>query len=295
MLKSMTAFGRAVGSSGGKNFVCEIKSVNNRYLDCSVKLPRSYGFLEERIIDFIRTSGISRGKVDVYVGIEVTENEGLSIDLDPVYAEAYISALKKLRDRFGLSDDISTVSVAQNRDVFVITKQEEDTEKDWNDFLPVLTEAFNNYNASRIREGANLQADLAEKKAKLEKLSSQISVISEKNISSYREKLELRLKQTLEGLDIQLDTNRILTECAIFADKIAVDEETVRLKSHFDAFDVAINSSEPVGRRLDFLLQEMNREVNTTGSKSNDSEIAALVVEAKCELEKIREQIQNIE
>ncbi len=295
MLKSMTAFGRATGTAGGKSFVCEIKSVNNRYLDCSVKLPRAYGFLEEKVIGFIRESGISRGKIDVCIGIEVTESVGAAVELDASYAEAYISALKGLRDRFGLSDDISTMSVAQNRDVFIVKKPEEDAEKDWEDLLPVLSEAVCRYNAARGREGAHLREDLLAKKAKLVLLAEQISALSEKNIASYREKLETRLRQTLDGLDIQFDANRILTECALFADKIAVDEETVRLASHFRAFDEAMNSSQPVGRRLDFLLQEMNREVNTVGSKSNDAEIAGLVVEAKCELEKIREQVQNLE
>ncbi len=295
MIKSMTAYGRAVGASGGKSFTCEIKSVNNRYLDCSVKLPRAYGFLEEKIIGFIRGSGISRGKIDVYVGIEVTESEGCAVTLDGAFAESYVTALKKLRDEFGLPDDITTMSVAQNRDVFIVKKPEEDTEKDWEALLPVLTEALDSYNASREREGANLRDDLMKKKENLEVIAAKIDVLSRQNISLYKDKLEARLRQTLEGLDINFDGNRILTECALFADKIAVDEEMVRLGSHFAAFDEAMNSDQPVGRRLDFLLQEMNREVNTTGSKSNDAEIAALVVDAKCELEKIREQIQNLE
>ena len=256
MPKSMTAFGRATGSAGGKNYTVEIKSVNNRYLDCSVRLPRAYGFLEEKILGFIKGRGITRGKLDVYVGIEVTGSEGATVELDSAYAEAYVKALRKLRDISGLTDDISVMTVAQNRDLFIVKKPEEDAERDWAELLPVLSEA---------------------------------------NTRNYREKLIARLKQTLDGLDIEFDGSRILTECAIFADRTAVDEELVRLKSHFDAFDAAMNSSEPVGRRLDFLLQEMNREVNTTGSKSNDAEIAALVVDAKCALEKIREQIQNLE
>lgn len=295
MLRSMTAFGRAVGFAGGKiSYVRSNRLITGIWI-CSVKLPRAYGFLEEKIIGFIRGSGISRGKIEVYIGIEVTESLGAAIEPDYSYAEAYISALKGLRDRFGLSDDISTMSVAQNRDLFIVKKPEEDTEKDWEDLLPVLSEAFCRYNASREKEGAHLREDLLIKKENLQELTAQISVLSERNIASYREKLESRLRQTLDGLDIQFDANRILTECALFADKIAVDEELVRLASHFIAFDEAMNSSQPVGRRLDFLLQEMNREVNTVGSKSNDAEIAGLVVEAKCELEKIREQIQNLE
>lgn len=291
----MTAFGRAVGSAGGKNYTVEIRSVNNRYFDCSVKLPRSYGFLEEKIIGFIKGCGITRGKLDVYVGIEVTESEGATVELDSAYAEAYVRALRKLRDLAGLSDDISVMSVAQNRDLFIVKKPEEDIEKDWEGLLPVLSEAVLQYNKAREREGDNLRADLLAKKDEIAVIAEKIAALSEANTHNYREKLTVRLKQTLEGLDIEFDGNRILTECAIFADRIAVDEELVRLKSHFAAFDEAMNSSEPVGRRLDFLLQEMNREVNTTGSKSNDAEIATLVVDAKCVLEKIREQIQNLE
>lgn len=291
----MTAFGRATGSAGGKNFVCEIRSVNNRYLDCNVKLPRSYGFLEEKIISFIRESGISRGKLEVYVGVEVVESVGTTVELDSAYAAGYIAALKKLRDEFSLSDDISTMSVAANRDLFLVKKPEEDAERDWNDLLPILSEALTAFNAAREREGANLRADLLNKKENLVKLAARIGELSKEQTESYRDRLENRLRTHIAELDFEFDSQRILTECAIFADKVAVDEELVRLSSHFAAFDEAMNSSEPVGRRLDFLLQEMNREVNTTGSKCNDSSITALVVDAKCELEKIREQIQNLE
>ena len=295
MIKSMTAFGRATGSAGGKNFVCEIRSVNNRYLDCNVKLPRFYGFLEEKIISFIRESGISRGKLEVYVGVEVVESVGTTVELDSAYAAGYIAALKKLRDEFSLSDDISTMSVAANRDLFLVKKPEEDAERDWNDLLPILSEALTAFNAAREREGANLRADLLNKKENLVNLAKRIGELSMAQTESYRERLENRLRTHIAELDFEFDSQRILTECAIFADKVAVDEELVRLSSHFTAFDEAMNSSEPVGRRLDFLLQEMNREVNTTGSKCNDSAITALVVDAKCELEKIREQIQNLE
>lgn len=295
MIRSMTAFGRATGEQNGKSFVCEIKSVNNRYLDVSVKLPRAYGFLEEKVISYVKTKGISRGKLDIYIGIEVTESIGTSVDLDVAYAEGYIAALRKLRDEFRLTDDITTMSVAENREIFIVKKPEEDAERDWQDLIPTLDAAFDTYNAAREKEGANLRADLIGKRGEIEAIADKIAVISQENTDGYREKLEARLRQTLDGLNIEFDSNRILTECAIFADKIAVDEELVRLKSHFKAFDEAMNSDEPVGRRLDFLLQEMNREVNTTGSKSNDSRIAALVVEAKCGLEKIREQIQNLE
>ena len=295
MIKSMTAFGRATGTAGGKNFVCEIRSVNNRYLDCFVKLPRAYGFLEEKIISFIKESGISRGKIEVYVGVEITESVGATVELDTAYAEGYIAALRKLRDEFSLSDDISTMSVAQNRDLFLVKKPEEDAERDWEDFRPILEQAICAFNAEREREGANLKADLMAKRYNLSDMAKKIAELSATQTESYRERLEGRLRQHLGEMDMEFDSQRILTECAIFADKVAVDEELVRLESHFKAFDEAMNSSQPVGRRLDFLLQEMNREVNTTGSKCNDSSITALVVDAKCELEKIREQIQNLE
>lgn len=291
----MTAFGRATGTAGGKNFVCEIRSVNNRYLDCFVKLPRAYGFLEEKIISFIKESGISRGKIEVYVGVEITESVGATVELDTAYAEGYIAALRKLRDEFSLSDDISTMSVAQNRDLFLVKKPEEDAERDWEDFRPILEQAICAFNTEREREGANLKADLMAKRYNLADMAKKIAELSATQTESYRERLEGRLRQHLGEMDMEFDSQRILTECAIFADKVAVDEELVRLESHFKAFDEAMNSSQPVGRRLDFLLQEMNREVNTTGSKCNDSSITALVVDAKCELEKIREQIQNLE
>ncbi len=295
MIKSMTAFGRGTGSGEGKNFVCEIKSVNNRYLDCNVRLPRAYGFFEEKIISRIKESGISRGKIEVGVTVEITESVGATVELDGAYAAGYIAALKKLRDEFSLSDDISTMSVAANRDLFLVKKPEEDMEKDWQEFLPTLDLALSAFNAAREREGAHLRYDLLGKKENLVALTKKISELSALQTESYKERLEARLRQHLSEMDMEFDSQRILTECAIFADKVAVDEEMVRLNSHFAAFDQCMNSSEPVGRRLDFLLQEMNREVNTTGSKCNDSAITALVVDAKCELEKIREQIQNLE
>ncbi len=295
MIKSMTAYGRASGAGGGKSFVCELKSVNNRYFDCNIKLPRAYGFLEEKVKSYITSRGISRGKVDVYISIDVTESEGVEISLDREYAKGYITALRELRDEFGLSDDISVMSVAANRDLFRVNAPEEDTEKDWSLLEPVLAEAVDRFEEMRCREGENLCRDLSEKKRNIAEIAEKIKAISEANIASYRDRLEARLRQTLDSMGSAPDEARILTECAIFADKICIDEETVRLKSHLSAFDEILAENAPVGRKLDFLVQEINREINTSGSKSNDSEIARLVVDAKCELEKIREQIQNIE
>ena len=217
----------------------------------------------------------------------------MEIDIDRAYTESYINALKKLASEFELKDDISTMRVAQNQNVFSVKKADEDTEAEWQKVLPVMDEALAAFTAEREREGENMRADIAAKKERVKALAEQIAPISEENKAAQFASISERIR-ALAG-DIPLDENRLLTECAIYADKIAVDEETVRLASHFEAFDSFLCSSEPIGRKLDFLLQEMNRETNTIGSKSNDSRIAKLVIEMKSELEKIREQIQNIE
>ncbi len=295
MIKSMTAYGRAVCSTVEKDITVEIKSVNNRYFDCSIRTPRVYSPLEEKIRAHIQQSGISRGKIDVNVSLSVKSSDGITVALDRGYAESYIAALRELRDEFSLKDDISVMSVASNRDLFTTVRPEEDSDKDWAELCPVLDEAVASFNAMRAAEGERLMRDLAQKKATLVALAAEIKKQSEADIAQYRTKLEGRLRATLENLDIVIDESRILTECAIFADRVAIDEELVRLDSHFAAFDEMLLMDVPVGRKIDFLLQEMNREVNTTGSKCSDSDIAHKVVDMKAELEKIREQIQNIE
>ncbi len=293
----MTAFGRAtsVGNANGKNITAEIKSVNNRYLDCSVKISRMYSFLEDRVRQYVQASGISRGKVDVYIGVEVVENVGMTIDIDTALAESYINALKKLRDDFGLKDDISVMSVAQNRDIFNVTKPEEDAEADWLIIKPVLDEAIAAFLAVREAEGERLKSDIIDKLEKIEALVAKIKEYSEDDISTYRAKFEARLKNLLAENAVELNPNMVLTECAIYADRVAIDEELVRLGCHFEAMREIFKANEPVGRKLDFLMQEMNRETNTIGSKCSNVDIAAIVVDIKSELEKIREQIQNIE
>ena len=291
----MTAYGRAVCSTAEKDITVEIKSVNNRYFDCSIRTPRIYSPLEEKIRAQIQQSGISRGKIDVNVSLSVKSSDGITVALDRGYAESYISALRELRDEFSLRDDISVMGVAANRDLFTVVRPEEDSDKDWAELCPVLDEAIASFNAMRAAEGERLMQDLASKKANLVRLAAEIKQRSETDIAQYKAKLEARLRSTLENLDIVIEEARILTECAIFADRVAIDEELVRLASHFAAFDEMLLMDIPVGRKIDFLLQEMNREVNTTGSKCSDSEIAHMVVDMKAELEKIREQIQNIE
>ena len=295
MIKSMTAYGRAALQTDAKDITVELKSVNNRFLDCNIKLPRAYSSLEERVRSLIQSKGISRGKVDLSVSLCIKSSEGVQIGLDRAYAEGYINALKELRDTFGLSGEISTMEVAANRDVFTYEVPANDSEKDWEELCPVIDRAIDAFNEMRANEGERLIKDLISKKENLVRLSREIAKASEKSISEYREKLEARLRRTLDDLDIEMDSARILTECAIFADKVAIDEELVRLDSHFNEFDKIVQSDEPIGRKIDFLLQEMNRETNTIGSKCTDSDISHMVVDMKAELEKIREQIQNIE
>ena len=295
MVRSMTAFGRAKAEVNGKNILVEIKSVNNRYLDMQVKVSRAYSFLEEKIKTCACAAGIGRGKVDISVSVELTEDRGTLISIDEAYARSYIESLRVLRDKFGLADDISVMSVAANRDIFRTTHAEEDIEGDWADVKTVLDAALAEFIEYREKEGERLKADLIEKKNGLAAIVDSIEQRSGECIASYREKLEQRLRAVLEDNKITLDEQRVLTECAIFADRVAIDEEIVRLRSHFDAFDEMFASGEQIGRKLDFLLQEMNRETNTIGSKAQDTSIARDVITMKNELEKIREQIQNLE
>ncbi len=295
MIKSMTAFGRARKTVGGKDITVEIRSVNNRFFDCSVKLPRSFSFLEEKVKPHLQSRSVSRGKVDVYIGIDVIDSPIPEISIDEGYTQAYINALRSLGEKFSLKDDISVMRVAQNHDIFVIRKSDDDTDKEWNDVKVVLDEALEKFIAGRVREGENIQRDLVSKVDNIRQLVKKIEALSSTDVTEYRAKLENKLRDMLSDNRIVFDESRILTECAIFADRVAIDEELVRLASHFDGFGDILASDEPAGRKLDFLVQEMNRETNTIGSKCQNSSIAKMVVDIKCELEKIREQIQNIE
>ena len=295
MIRSMTAFGRAKRQGEKKDITIEFKSVNSRYFDCSVKLPRAYLFLEERIKEYIKQNAIGRGKVDVFITVENHTSELGNVGLDEAYLESYIAALYRLRDQFGLKDDISVMSVARNQDIFTYDKPEEDLEAEWEIFRSVLDEAIAGYVEMREREGAKIEKDVKGKLELVRSYADEIEKISESDIVGYRDKLESRIRSALEDAKITPDENRLLTECAIWADKIAIDEELVRLRSHFGAFYDICASNEASGRRLDFLMQELNRETNTIGSKANNARIAKIVVNMKGELEKIREQIQNIE
>ncbi|MBE6588636.1 MAG: YicC family protein [Ruminococcaceae bacterium] len=295
MIRSMTGFGRCRMTVEGLDITVEIKSVNSRFLDCNTKISRAYGYLEERVKPYLLSRGVSRGKVDVWISVESLGAEAADISLDEGYLRGYLAALHTLRDSYGLRDDISVMSVAANRDVFLVKKPEEDIERDWSAVKTALDAATDVFLEVRRREGESLAADMRAKLENLRSLVDRIEQLSQACIGTYRERLAQRIREALADNLITPDETRLLTECAIYADKVAIDEETVRLRTHFEAFEKILADGDAVGRRLDFLLQEMNREVNTTGSKCSDAAIAALVVDAKCELEKIREQIQNLE
>ena len=291
----MTAFARAAQSSETKLTTVEIKSVNNRYLDCSVKISRVFSFLEDRVRKYIAECGINRGKVDVFISVDITENTSSMLSLDKAYASSYIAALHELRDTFSLKDDISVMTVAQNRDIFSERKTAEDADAAWLEVKPVLDRAIEAFLKMRESEGEKLKRDILAKLEGIELIKSKIETLSEEDIKTYRERFEAKLRQIIGENGIVLNEQLIITECAVYADRVAIDEELVRLGCHFNAFREIMNTGGQVGRKLDFLLQEINREINTTGSKCSNTTIASLVVEAKSELEKIREQIQNIE
>ena len=295
MARSMTAYGRAAGSGRGKEILVELKSVNSRYLDCSVKISRIFSFLEEKVRKYLSEQGISRGKLECYISVNVLEEQNVRLQLDSAYAKSYLEALYQLRDEFSLPDDITVMRVAQNKELFTVRHESEDEESAWQELQPVLDEAIAQFIAMREREGDALRTDLLAKKSEFEEMAAKIEVRAADYTTAYRQKLEARLRTVLENHQVTADPQRILTECAIFADKTAVDEELVRLRSHCKAFGEIFDEQEPIGRKLDFLLQEMNRETNTIGSKCSEAETTALVVDMKCLLEKIREQVQNLE
>ena len=295
MIKSMTAFGRAVLEGEKRDIIIEMKSVNSRFFDCSVKLPRSLMYLEEKIKSHIQKTSISRGKVDVFVTVDNHTADIGDITVDEAFAEKYIAALRSLQKSFGLRDDISVMTVAKNPEIFKYEKPEEDTEGEWDTVRSVLDGAIASHRAMREAEGERAMADISAKIEHIRELAAEVEKISLNDTVGYRDKLEERLRKILADNSVTVDENKLLTECAVWADKIAIDEELVRLRSHFGAFYEIAALPEPSGRKLDFLIQELNRETNTIGSKANNAEIARIVVDMKGEIEKIREQVQNVE
>ena len=295
MIKSMTAFGRAKRENETKSVTVEIKSVNSRFFDCNIKLPRAYSALEERIRSYVQKNAVARARVELYISIENLLGSSSEVSVDMAYAKSYIAAVKRLAESFGLRDDVSAMSVARNPDIFKTEKPDEDMEADWLLIKDALDEAFLGYSEMRSAEGAKIEADIKSKIELVRAYADKVEEISKSDTVGYRDKLEAKLRQILSDNSVEIDENRLLTECAVWADKIAIDEELVRLRSHFGAFYDIASLSEPSGRKLDFLMQELNRETNTIGSKANNAKIARIVVDMKGELEKIREQVQNIE
>lgn len=295
MMKSMTGFGRASASGKTRDYTVEIRSVNGRYFDCSVRLPRDLFPLEERVRSYIREKSQSRGKIDVTVTFSRRAGAEGGRTVDTEFVKDYLAALRRLRDEFGLPDDVTTMRVAAEPGVFRNGDEEIDPDAEWNALLPALSEACRVHDGMRETEGKKIASDLLSKLSFVSGCVDEIAGRSEENVRSFRERFENRLRQILSDDRITPDENRILTECAIYADRVAIDEEIVRLRSHISAFSEIAGEGTPSGKKLDFLLQEMNREINTVGSKCADAGIARTVVTVKNELEKIREQIQNIE
>lgn len=292
MIKSMTGYGRAQGSFSGGELTVEIRSVNNRYLDCGVKLPRVYAFLEDAVKSAVQKT-ISRGKVDVFITINSAGADNVSISLNRPVLEGYLAAMRQIVADYGVRDDISANSLARFNDVFLVEKQEQDEDEVKTAILGVVGEALAAFDAMRQREGEALKADLLSKADGILDLVALVEERSPITVAAYRERLTAKMQEVLANT--QIDEARIVQEAAIYADKVAVDEETVRLRSHVDQLRSMLTDGGVIGRKLDFLMQEMNREANTIGSKGNDVQQARNVVNIKSELEKIREQIQNIE
>ena len=292
MIKSMTGYGRAVETVNGREFTVELRSVNNRYLDCSVRLPRLLSFGEDAVKQAVKNS-ISRGKVDVFISVHSEAGDEVQVTLNKNVMEGYLAAMKQMVEEYGIRDDISVSAMSRVPEVFAVEKPQVDEEQLLNDLMLVVNKALESYDAMRCTEGAALDHDLRSRGETILELVAQVEKGNAQTVIDYRTKLYNKIKEVLENTAI--DESRILTEAAIFADKVAVDEETVRLRSHLQQMNTMLTGGGAVGRKLDFLLQEMNREANTIGSKCTDVALARIVVDIKAELEKIREQTQNIE
>ena len=288
----MTGYGRAVETVNGREFTVELRSVNNRYLDCTVKLPRSLSFAEEAVKQAVKQA-VSRGKVDVFITVKSENTDDTKISLNAAVVEGYLNAMRQMVSDYGIKDDISVSVLSRMNDVFSVEKPEVDEQQLKEDLLSVVEKALESYNAMRATEGQALDRDLRSRGETILELVSQVEAGNGQTVIDYRTRLYNKLKEVLANTAI--DESRILTEAAIFADKVAVDEETVRLRSHLQQMNTMLSGGGAVGRKLDFLLQEMNREANTIGSKCTDVKLARIVVDIKAELEKIREQTQNIE
>lgn len=292
MVKSMTGYGRSQQILNGRDISVEIKSVNHRFFEFSARVPRVYGYLEGKLKAYVQ-SLVSRGKVDVAVTIFVLEGKESEVEINRSLAQGYMDALREVSEPLRLADDLTLSDLTRFSDIFSVRKAVEDEEVIWNDVQTVAAEAVERFVAMRAVEGERMKQDVCARLDTIGSLVEKIEAAAPQTVTAYRERLAAKMREVLA--DTAVDEQRLLTEAAIYAEKIAVDEETVRLRSHLKQFRSMLESEEAVGRKLDFLVQELNREANTIGSKAQNVEITGYVVDIKSEIEKIREQIQNIE
>lgn len=292
MIKSMTGYGSASGSAQGFNISVELKSVNNRFLDTSVRMPRSFMFAEDTVKSAVQRH-ISRGKVDVFVTVDSAGTDEVCVKVNEALLKGYVTAVKHIAEEYGLNDDVSAMSVARFPEVLTVEKADIDTEAVAAAIGELTELALEDFDRMRLREGEKLRDDVLSRLQTIDALVTTVERSAPETVKAYRSRLEQKMQEVLGTAGI--DESRILAEAAIFADHIAVDEETVRLRSHMSQLRQMVEGSSPTGRKIDFLVQEFNREANTIGSKCQNSDIAHTVVDLKSEIEKIREQIQNIE
>ena len=294
MVKSMTGFGRCETEINGRAITVEIKSVNHRYFEFSCRVTRGYGFLEDKLKAFVN-SRVSRGKIDMFVSVGAADDVPCEVTVNHSLVSGYLTAMKEISDAYGIENDASVVSISRFPDVFTVNKAAVDEEQLTADVLSAAGQALDSFMAMRVAEGRRMKADILGRAQTILDIISEIEERSPQTVTEYETRLLDRIRQTLENISVEVDEQRILTEVAMFADKVAVAEETVRLRSHFDQLSEFLERDEPVGRKIDFIIQEMNREANTIGSKVQDAVLAHKVVDIKREIEHIREQVQNIE
>lgn len=292
MIRSMTGFGRCETVINSREITVEIKSVNHRYFEFNCRTTRGYNFLEDKLKNYVAQK-VSRGKIDMFVSLSAGEDSPAEVTVNHNLAAGYINAMKELGKTYGLSNDITISTIARYPDIFSVHKAAEDEEQVLADVLQAVDIALDSFVSMREAEGEKLKTDILSRAKTIIDTVEKIEERSPETVSAYEKRLKEKIEETLADKDV--DEQRVLTEVAVFADKVAVAEETVRLRSHFDQLEKFMNSSEPVGRKIDFIIQEMNREANTIGSKVQDAELAHMVVDIKAEIEKIREQVQNIE
>lgn len=294
MIKSMTGFGRCETVLNGREITVEIRSVNHRYFEFSCRTPRGYGFLDDKLKAYVN-SKVSRGKIDMYVSISASDETPAEVTVNHQLVAGYLNAMKEISETYGVENDVTVVSLSRFPDVFTVHKAAEDEEQIIADVLSAVDTALASFISMREAEGEKMKADILSRANTILSIVGEIEERSPQTVQEYEQRLLERIRQTLADNDVSIDEQRVLTEVAVFADKVAVAEETVRLRSHFEQLKKFLEYEEPVGRKIDFIIQEMNREANTIGSKVQDAVLAHKVVDIKSEIEKIREQVQNIE